>query len=333
MTPSDDGGSAATFALVIPTHGRPDFVVQAVESALRQERPFDRIVVVADGLADPGIVALGGWPVEVHAIPHAGVAAARNAGLALVDTDWVCFLDDDDLLHPAYLGDLEAAVLSAPSTAGAFNAPYWSFGVTAGPREEFTATDLDECLTAIETARPRNDMTYLDIAGRSFDALLGGLMGSMSTAAVRTRILREAGGFPEGFIAAEDWTMYVNVARLTEWRVLDKRRAFFRHHDGNAMGGRSSEKSLAVLRAIQSFWQPTTLPTPPHRPLDAYRRNYRNEVIMALSVSRRNADPDGRRDALQIADEILPRRWDRVFVRVPRVFRAAMWRFERMRGV
>lgn len=322
--------AAPTFALIIPTYRRPEFVTQAVESALRQSRPFDQIVVVPDGTEDPAIACLQRLPIELHPIAHAGVAAARNAGLAQVRTEWVCFLDDDDLLHPAYLSDLESAIRTAPD-AGAFNAPYWSFSSAGGPRDEFTATTLDECLVAIDTAEPRNDMTYLDITGRSFDALLSGLAGSMSTAAVRTDIIREAGGFPEGLIAAEDWTMYVNVARFTEWRVLAERRAFFRDHGNNAMGSGNTERSLSVLRAIRSFWMPTVLPTPPHRALTDYRRNYRYEVLGALAACRRSNDREGRREALKIADEILPRSWDRLFIRMPRLARSMMWRLERGR--
>lgn len=318
---------ALTFALIIPTYRRPEFVVQAVQSALRQERGFDRIIVVPDGEDDSSAAALRDLPVEVHPIMHAGVAAARNAGVALADTDWVCFLDDDDLLHPLYLSDLEAAIAEQPD-ASAFNAPYWSFGAQIGAREEFAATTLDECLHAIETASARNDMTYLDITGHSFDALLGGLAGSMSTAAVRTDIIRAAGGFPVGLIAAEDWTMYVNVARFTEWRVLSERRAFFRDHGDNAMRGGSTAKSLSVLRAVLSFWQPTTMPIPQHRPIEAYRRGYRYEVLAALAACRRHHDRTARREALQIASGILPRRWDQIYVRMPRPVRSLMWRLE-----
>ncbi|MEJ1088246.1 glycosyltransferase family 2 protein [Microbacterium sp. Mu-80] len=328
MTAGEGVDPVPTFSLVIPTNQRAEFVEQAVDSALRQERAFDRIIVIPDGLDDPSISSLASRPIDVHPITHAGVAAARNAGLELVDTHWVCFLDDDDLLHPKYLADLVSAIDAAPD-AGAFNAPYWSFAAEIGPREEFAAVDLDGCLAAIEVVEPRNDMTYLDITGRSFDALLAGLAGSMSTAAVRTDILRRAGGFPEGLIAAEDWTMYVNVARLTEWNVLPERRAFFRDHGTNAMSGRSTEKTLSVLRAIQSFWQPTTLPTPPHRPLSAYRRNYRYEVLAALDAARHNDDRPGRREALQLSKAILPAWWDQAFIRMPAVVRSLMWRAER----
>lgn len=122
--------------------------------------------------------------------------------------------------------------------------------------------------------------------------------------------------------------MYVNVARFTEWGVLGNRRAFFREHFGNATHGRSSEKGLSVLRAIRSFWQPTAMPEPWHRPLDRYGRTYRYEVLAVLEACHRNSDRQGRREALRIAREILPRLWDRTFVRMPRIARAIMWRLE-----
>src|SRR6187455_491674 len=114
---SGDGGAAErplTFALVIPTHQRVDLVSQAVDSALRQSRAFDQIVVVTDGIDDPATAALGDRPIELAAIDKAGVAAARNAGVALTRTDWVCFLDDDDLLHPDYLARVEAELRASP---------------------------------------------------------------------------------------------------------------------------------------------------------------------------------------------------------------------------
>ena len=90
---SGDGGVGEqrplTFALVIPTHQRVDLVAQAVDSALRQSRAFDQIVVVTDGIGDPATAALSDRPIELAAIDKAGVAAARNAGVALTRTDWV----------------------------------------------------------------------------------------------------------------------------------------------------------------------------------------------------------------------------------------------------
>jgi glycosyltransferase involved in cell wall biosynthesis len=308
--------TSRTFALVIPTHRRPELVSQALESALRQSRPFDRIVVVPDGLDDPAIEALAGVPVEIRPIEHAGVAAARNAGTAAAGTDWVCFLDDDDLLHPDYLARVEAEVLASPSI-GAVNTAYWSFAADAGPEDEFSARTLDECLEAIRTAVPTKDLSYLEIEGRSFDLLLERMRGSMSTTAVRLDLLERAGGFPRGMVTAQDWAMYVNVARLTEWRLIPERLAFFRDHPATITRTGSPIKGLTALRAIRSFWEPSELPTPPHRPLDAYRRNYRHVLGWALRACWRARDFHSYREALVIARDILPRRSDRLRAAAP----------------
>ena len=316
---SGEGGAAErplTFALVIPTHQRVDLVSQAVDSALRQSRAFDQIVVVTDGVGDPAIAALGDRPIELAAIDKAGVAAARNAGVALTRTDWVCFLDDDDLLHPDYLARVEAELRASP-VIGAMNAEFWSFASVAGPDDEFAAASLDECLVASRTARPVKDLRYLQIEGRSFDLLLERLRGSMSTAAVRRDLLMRAGCFPNGMITAQDWVMYVNVARLTEWHLVPDRLAFFRDHPGTLTRAGSPAKGLTALRAIRSFWQPSELPTPPHRPITAYSRYYRHVLGWALQACVRERDFRSYREALTIARDILPRRTDRLRAAAP----------------
>lgn len=326
-----DGAGRPTFALVIPTHGRPEFVVQAVESALRQTRPFDQLIVVADGVGDDAIAALSGVPVEVRSIEKAGVAAARNAGVAEAWTDWVCFLDDDDLLHPDYLARIEAEARAAPEI-GAMNAAYWSFAAEAGSGDEFSASTLDECLESIRTAVPTKDLGYLEIEGRSFDLLLERMRGSMSTAAVRRDLLLQAGGFPHGMVTAQDWAMFVNVARLTEWRLLHERLAFFRDHPNTVTRSVSPVKGLTALRVIRSFWQPSQLPTPPHRPLEAYRPNYRHVLGWALHACWRARDLRAYREALIIARDILPRRSDRLRAAAPRSIKRLMRTLRRRTG-
>lgn len=327
--PKDSERSAApsTFALVIPTHRRPDLVVQAVESALRQTRPFDQVVVVADGVDDPAVAVLQASPVDVLAIEKAGVAAARNAGVDRARTDWVCFLDDDDLLHPDYLSRVEA---EADATgAQALNTGYWSFAAQAGPDDEFSAGTLDECLEGARTALPKRDLGYLKIEGRSFDLLLERMRGSMSTTAVRRDILLRAGGFPDGVITGQDWVMYVNVSRLTEWHLVPDRLGFFRDHPSTITRTGSPLKGLTALRVIRSFWRPSRLPTPPHRPLDAYRPYYRHVLGWALRACWRARDIGAYREALLIAREILPRRADRLRAASPRWMTRGVWALRR----
>jgi len=82
------------------------FLPEAVQSALRQEGGAPRVIVVDDGSTDPGTrEALDRLPPGVQLIrqENAGVAGARNAALARVETPYALVLDADDQLVPGAL--------------------------------------------------------------------------------------------------------------------------------------------------------------------------------------------------------------------------------------
>jgi glycosyltransferase involved in cell wall biosynthesis len=63
---------ASAITVVIPTHNRRETVVLALETALGQTRPPDRVIVVADGCTDgtpDAVRALGDARVEVLDLP------------------------------------------------------------------------------------------------------------------------------------------------------------------------------------------------------------------------------------------------------------------------
>lgn len=94
-------------SVVIPTHRRPDQVVDAVRSALNQTYPPDEVVIVVDG-GDPetldALENLQDPRLEVASlIPAGGAGAARNEGVRHASGDLIAFLDDDDRWLPRKL--------------------------------------------------------------------------------------------------------------------------------------------------------------------------------------------------------------------------------------
>ena len=154
--------------------------------------------------------------------------------------------------------------------------------------------------------------------------------GRICRSALSTAWSTNSGRRCVGMTTAEDWVMYVNVARLTEWHTIAERLAFFRDHAGTNTRTGSPANGLTTLRAIRSFWEPSELPTPPHRPLDAYRTEYRHVLGWALAAAAAHRDAASYREALELARAVLPRRSDRLRASVPGSVRDRLRRARRL---
>ena len=92
--------------VIVTNYNYGAFLEEAVHSVLAQEGGPPQVIVVDDGSTDPDTLeVLDRLPDGVRVIrgDNAGVAAARNAGLAAADTPFLMILDADDRLRPRAL--------------------------------------------------------------------------------------------------------------------------------------------------------------------------------------------------------------------------------------
>ena len=111
-----------TVSVVIPAFNAERYLAEAVRSALNQSSPPFEIIVVDDGSTDAtGALAQAfGPPVRLVTIPHGGIGAARNAGLAAATGNYIALLDADDTWEPGKL-EAQLSVLGADGgAAGVF---------------------------------------------------------------------------------------------------------------------------------------------------------------------------------------------------------------------
>jgi hypothetical protein len=93
-------------SVILPTRDRPALLPRAVASLLEQHYERWELVVVDDGDTDAVGTVLA--DVEDERIltvdgPRRGLGAARNAGLDAATGEVVCYLDDDNVMHPRWL--------------------------------------------------------------------------------------------------------------------------------------------------------------------------------------------------------------------------------------
>lgn len=149
---------AASVSVIIPTINR-DSLTAAVASALAQRTDLldVRVIVVNDSGAPLGR-DLGEHVTVIDTPGRTGVSAARNRGLAAVETDFFAFLDDDDL-HRA--GHLQTAVDTLrASDADVYFCRAMVHYATAGervePAELMGARTLRDYLTGVSNWRSRS---------------------------------------------------------------------------------------------------------------------------------------------------------------------------------
>ncbi len=87
------------FSVIIPTFDRRSFLEKAVNSVLSQDFQRYELIIIDDGSTDSTEELIENYTDEriiYKKIPHSGVSAARNKGLALSKGDFIAFLDSDD---------------------------------------------------------------------------------------------------------------------------------------------------------------------------------------------------------------------------------------------
>ena len=315
------------YAVIIPTRDqqRSKLLAQAVDSVLGQTLPPAEVIVVSDGPADAVREALANRAVKIVERPAEGEASARNAGIAAARSEWTCFLDDDDLWHPDFLR-ITDEFLSKNNEVAAVNTSHWTFAPDGGFGADLTADDLAGCLAAADTKSTGPDTKYMEIYGRSFELLLERLRGDIDTVVVRRDIVEKVGRFVAGFTYANDWLFFVNVSRFVEWHYIPKQLAFRRQHASRTTGTQVTN-GVEILRAIHHMWAEESLPTPAHRPLEAYGRDYRFRVQETLWEAIRNRRFDLAQRALCLGMPLLPKWLDRIYALTPRQL---TWRIERV---
>jgi glycosyltransferase involved in cell wall biosynthesis len=124
-------------SIIIPCFNLGEFLAEAVDSVLAQTCQDLEIVVVDDGSTDGRtneILSTFSRPkTRVLRAPHAGLAAARNLGIARTSGDYLCALDADDRLEPTFLAkttavlDRDRSITFASAWLRTFGDEHWDW--------------------------------------------------------------------------------------------------------------------------------------------------------------------------------------------------------------
>ncbi len=191
--------------VVTPAYNLAACIGETIASLLAQSHSDWAMFVVDDGSTDATAAVVGGLHdprIQLIRQENAGVAAARNRGLAGLDAGCaaVLFLDGDDILAPDALARLAAALAAAPGAVAAYGA--YAYVDEAAARVTETRSGPFPAGDILQTLLVRN------------------LFANGGHLLIRREAIAAAGTFRAGIAYGEDWEYWTRVALQGPFAVV-----------------------------------------------------------------------------------------------------------------
>ena len=178
-------------SVIIPTFNRSSMIKEALESVLVQDYRGFEIILVDDGSTDDTLEVLDAYKKDIRLLtqPNKGVSAARNAGVACSNGDFLAFLDSDDTWLPEKLSE----------------------------QVKFFNSNKDALICQTQEKWIRNGVRvnqknrHTKLSGMIFKASVSMCLVSPSAVMLKRSLFERMGGFDERLPACEDYDLWLRI--------------------------------------------------------------------------------------------------------------------------
>lgn len=190
------------FSVVVPLYNKAYSIHRCIDSVLSQIDSNFEIIIIDDGSTDSSVnivctyfdSQIESGLIQIIKQENQGVSVARNKGVKLSSSNFICFLDADDEWKPDFLKNINKLIESYPE-AGLF------------------------CLqheTMLNGKCVRNKSLYkkgyFGLVDNFFKRSLLGSLANSSKVCIRKNVIEEIGGFPVGQISGEDLFVWIKIS-------------------------------------------------------------------------------------------------------------------------
>jgi glycosyltransferase involved in cell wall biosynthesis len=282
----DDTGPLVS--VIIPCYNGETYLAEAIESALMQTYQPVEIIVVDDGSTDNSPVIAQKFPVRYIRQQNRGLTATRNLGIQQSKGDYLVFLDADDRIRPEAIETGLSVMLQRPECAMVIGDHVFISHNGAHLRDSHK-----RCLHASH-----------------YEALLrSNFIEMISSVLFRRMMLEQVGGFDTALTVAEDYELYLRIARNYPICCHPSVVAEYRIHQTNA--SRNSELMLRMTMQVLKRQAPfvrrhTRLLFAFLDGLRIWRRQYGRQLVSELAKSVSLLRPDQLRRKLLLLGNYYP---------------------------
>lgn len=230
-------------SVVVPNYNNEKYIRQCIESIEEQTYEIEAIIIVDDCSTDSSRTILtelqNKYPnIVIEFLPsNKGVSNARNIGISLCKSEYITFLDADDICADSHKFENEMKLIKQYCEKGIDIAAYSH------------VVYIDECgkrLKSAEKNKVLNGEIYEHILCTYNTAILP------RDYCVKTEIIRSAGCFREEMNLFEDYELLLKVAKKYPFYCTEKAGTAYRLKD-SGLSSRSVKDCDTVFMSI--FWE------------------------------------------------------------------------------
>jgi glycosyltransferase involved in cell wall biosynthesis len=220
--------SPPAVSVIIPTYNRADLLMASLRSVAAQTFTDYEVIVVDDGSSDGTRERVNGWPRPIRYLwqPNQGVSEARNHALRVTKSEFVAFLDSDDLWQPRFLEQTVGRLRECPDEVLVFT--------------DFISTDPAGKPIRGHRKKPHSG----DVTARLFASTF------IHTSAVvmRAAIIRDAGGFDGRLTHNEDYDLWLRLSLRHRFGLIPEPLCRRRCHQ-NSLSRRGCSPEVLLRKA------------------------------------------------------------------------------------
>jgi hypothetical protein len=219
------------YGVVIPAFNAETTIETAVSSVLSQRLPANEIVVVDDGSTDSTVSIVESIKsplIRLLRQTNLGPGSARNRGIEAARSEWIAFLDADDLWTCDHALSLRSLSMTFPQA-----------GLLAATHRE------------VRLVRNVEDVQAQSGNERLIDFFRASGLSPFQTSAVaiRRQLVRELGGFPNQF-PGEDVDLWLRTALATPIAMTSRITAYYVRRPNSAMSHVSDDLATLLRQPI-----------------------------------------------------------------------------------
>ncbi len=226
----------------ITTFNRPDFLEESLKSLCNQTDKRFSILILDNGsdrLVKKVIHKYRNQEIKIKYNKHMPISISkqRNLALDMVETDYLGFLDDDDIWKENKVEEF----FNFLNYIDHIEIPLWYSG--------FKFFKQNNCKRSFsrEIYDPNSDLK---------DLLLqrGDFTGSASNPIINVQLARNLNGYDNNIVTGEDYEFYLRLAKNHKFYFTPKTLTYIRQHQGSRLGGRLRDYVRTEIIIYRKFY-------------------------------------------------------------------------------